>query len=62
MAAPEAAAPEGDWEASKENFQPLKTGRKGTALRDSTVEQRGKAVEERRRWVGRGRWRWRRRL
>jgi hypothetical protein len=40
-----------DWEASKENFQPLKAGRKATALRDSTAELRTKAVEERRRWA-----------
>jgi hypothetical protein len=42
---------EPDWEASKENFQPLKTGRKSAALRDSTVELRAAAIEERRRWV-----------
>lgn len=49
------AAPEADWEASKENFQPLKTGRKAAALRDSTAELRTAAIEERRKWVaGRG--------
>ncbi|PRW05791.1 mitotic checkpoint serine threonine- kinase BUB1 [Chlorella sorokiniana] len=42
------AAPEADWEASKENFQPLKTGRKAAALRDSTAELRTAAIEERR--------------
>ncbi|PSC71993.1 mitotic checkpoint serine threonine-kinase BUB1 [Micractinium conductrix] len=47
MAAP--AAPQADWEASKENFQPLKAGRKGAALRDSTAELRSQAIETRRR-------------
>ena len=51
MAAPAPAAAEGDWESSKENFQPLKTGRKGAALQDCTAELRSKAIEERRRWV-----------
>ncbi|EFN53840.1 hypothetical protein CHLNCDRAFT_135925 [Chlorella variabilis] len=46
MAAP---AAEPDWEASKENFQPLKTGRKAAALRDSTAELRTQAIEGRRR-------------
>lgn len=49
MAAP--AAPQADWEASKENFQPLKAGRKGAALRDSTAELRSQAIETRRRCV-----------
>lgn len=49
------AAPEADWEASKENFQPLKTGRKAAALRDSTAELRTAAIEERRKCAGRGR-------
>ena len=43
------AAPEADWEASKENFQPLKTGRKAAALRDATAELRSAAIDERRR-------------
>lgn len=50
------AAPEADWEASKENFQPLKTGRKAAALRDSTAELRTAAIEERRRCVRRASW------
>jgi hypothetical protein len=50
MATPAGAAAEADWEASKENFQPLKTGRKATALRDSTAELRGQAIEAQRRW------------
>lgn len=48
-AAAEPAAQEADWEASKENFQPLKTGRKVSALRDSTAELRTQAIEARRR-------------
>lgn len=52
------AAPEADWEASKENFQPLKTGRKAAALRDSTAELRTAAIEERRKCAGRGRGWW----
>jgi hypothetical protein len=51
MAAPAPAVAEGDWESSKENFQPLKAGRKGAALQDCTAELRSKAIEERRRWV-----------
>lgn len=56
MAAP---AAEPDWEASKENFQPLKTGRKAAALRDSTAELRTQAIEGRRRWVAGARGRFR---
>lgn len=44
-----AAMAEADWESSKENFQPLKTGRKAAALRDTTAELRAVAVEEQRR-------------
>ncbi|KAL4440602.1 hypothetical protein ABPG75_003603 [Micractinium tetrahymenae] len=40
---------EADWEASKENYQPLKQGRKASGLRDVTGELRAKEVEERRR-------------
>lgn len=43
------AAPAADWEASKENFQPLKAGRKASGLRDTTAELRAVTVEERRR-------------
>lgn len=42
-------AAEADWEASKENYQPLKQGRKASGLRDVTGELRAKEVEERRR-------------
>lgn len=58
MAAAEPAAaslagsqPDQDWEACKENFQPLKTGRKAAALRDSTADLRTQAIEARRRYV-----------
>lgn len=44
-----AMAAEADWEASKENYQPLKQGRKASGLRDVTGELRAKEVEERRR-------------
>ena len=43
------AEPQADWESSKENFQPLKTGRKATALKDTTAELRTAAIEDRRR-------------
>lgn len=60
MAAAEepAAAPQQgqDWEASKENFQPLKAGRKaaGLVLRDSTAELRTQAIEAKRRCAVQG--------
>ena len=42
-----------DWENCKENFQPLKAGRKPGALRDCTADLRRQAMEEQRRWWGR---------
>ena len=49
--APLAAEPGGaqDWETAKENFQPLKAGRKPGGLKDAAVELRAKGVEEQRR-------------
>ena len=41
-----------DWENSKENFQPLKAGRKPAALRDCTADVQREALEAQRRWVG----------
>ena len=38
-----------DWEQSKENFQPLKAGRKPGALKDATAELRKQELEETRR-------------
>lgn len=38
-----------DWELSKENFQPLKAGRKCGGLKDNTTELRKQLVEEQRR-------------
>lgn len=40
-----------DWEQSKENFQPLKAGRKPGALKDATVDLRKQEIEENRRWA-----------
>lgn len=42
------AQPGDDWELAKENFQPLKAGRKPGGLRDNTAELRSAAVEEQR--------------
>jgi hypothetical protein len=55
------ATPDVGWEDAKENFQPLKAGRKPEALRDATAELRSQEVEEKRRrasgrprgWFGR---------
>lgn len=38
-----------DWELSKENFQPLKAGRRPGGLRDNTAELRKQLVDEQRR-------------
>jgi hypothetical protein len=38
-----------DWELSKENFQPLKAGRKPEALRDTPADSQ--TQENQRRWV-----------
>ncbi|GAB4819517.1 hypothetical protein N2152v2_006563 [Parachlorella kessleri] len=49
MNAANTAAPQQDWELSKENFQPLKAGRKASGLRDNTAELRKQLVEEQKR-------------
>lgn len=56
MTAEAHAAPAmGDWETSKENFQPLKAGRKPGGLKDSTVELRKAQLEaQRRQGTGQG--------
>ena len=49
MSATNTAPPQQDWELSKENFQPLKAGRKASGLRDNTAELRKQLVEEHKR-------------
>jgi hypothetical protein len=46
MADTEHAAP--DWELSKENYQPLKSGRKPAGLRDAAAESKKATVDEQR--------------
>lgn len=44
--------PAEDWENAKENFQPLKAGRKPGALKDTTADLKKQCIEEQRRWGG----------
>lgn len=44
-----------DWELSKENFQPLRQGRRGAGLKDNTEEFRSASldvIKRRATWVG----------
>lgn len=42
-----------DWELSKENFQPLRQGRKGAGLKDNTEELRSANLDAVKRYIAR---------